>query len=188
MVGDPEHQEDEVSESRKFIKRAMVPYFERFEQEVARHPVLVEPGEAIFAEINADGYLRGDPKARADALAVEWEHGVINADTWNAIENRPPLPDGLGEVYYRPANWVPLGQQDEAPVAVGGDASRPTQFGQPRQGQAVDDSPAELVPQLTRIKMAQFDCPDCGKIINRLAAPGTVGYCKMCRAERVFAA
>jgi hypothetical protein len=98
-----------------------------------------------------------------------------------------PLPDGLGQTYYRPANWVPLGGQDEEPPAVGGDASRATQFG----------ADAALVDQTTRAKsadwpkldgplMSQFDCPDCGKIINRMAAPGTVGFCKSCKAEKTF--
>jgi HK97 family phage portal protein len=184
MVGDPEREEDEDQESRKFIKRAMVPYFERFEQEVSRQ--LVESGDDVFAEILADGYLRGDPKARADAYAVMWEHGTLNGDDWRAKENMDPLPDELGKVYYRPANWVPLGQPEDPAPAVGGEASEATQFGGPRQGEAGDDSPAQVVPQLTRVKMAQFDCPDCGKLINRLAAPGTVGYCKSCKAERVF--
>ncbi len=34
--------------------------------------------------------------------------------------------------------------------------------------------------------MSQFDCPDCGKLIARKAAPGTIGYCKSCRGERTF--
>jgi hypothetical protein len=43
-------------------------------------------------------------------------------------------------------------------------------------------------PALVAVKsMAQFDCPDCGKLINRLAAPGTVGFCRGCKAEKTLA-
>lgn len=191
-VGDPEFADEKEDEtSRKLIKR-MAAHFTNFQQE-AQLQVIGDPD--LYVEFLVDGYLWGDPKARADALAVAWEHGVINADTWNQIENRPPLPDGLGQTYWRPANWVDVA---EKAVPVGGDASVPTQFGRPGQGQeSVDDSEAEVVDQLTRAKglgfpkpgdpaMAQFDCPACGKMINRMAAPGTIGYCKSCRAEKVM--
>jgi HK97 family phage portal protein len=177
-VGDPEfadEKEDEIS--RKLIKGTMAPHFTNFSQE-AQLQVIDDPD--LYVEFKVDGYLWGDPKARADALAVQWEHGNLSNDEWRAIENMSPLPDGLGKVYYRPANWVRA--DEEEPQPVGGDASRDTQFGQ------------GLADQMTRAKgigfpkpgdppMAQFDCPSCGKMINRMAAPGTIGYCKGCRSE-----
>lgn len=172
-IGDPESKDtDESQESRKFIKRAMVPEFTRFE---AAALVQVIEDDDYFLEFLADGYLRGDPKARADAFAVRWEHGTLCGDEWRQYENENPLPNGEGQTYWRPANWVPLGQSE--PVAVGGDASAATQFG----------ADAGLVPNLTRVKaMSQFDCPDCGRMLNRLAAPGSVAHCRSCKAEKTF--
>lgn len=171
MVGDPDGKEKWDDASRRFMAGVQSD-LERFEQEAKRQ--LIEVGDDIYVEFKAEGFLRADPKARADANAVQWEHGNLNNDDWRQQENLDPLPDGLGKTYYRPANWVPLG---DAPVPVGGDASLGTQFG----------ANAGLVDQMTRAKsMSQFDCPDCGKLINRLAAPGTIGYCKSCKAEQTF--
>lgn len=181
MLNDPEAEEDEDEESRKFMKRTLIPAFESFEQSVQ---LQVIKDDRYFVEFLADAYLRGDPKARSDAYAVMWEHGALNDDEWRKRENMDPLPDGLGEVYYRPANWVPLG---EDPVAVGGDASRDTQFGQ--RGALVDQVTRAKTadwPKIDSPRMSQFDCPACGKLIARMAAPGTIGYCRGCREERTM--
>src|SRR4029077_14318523 len=114
---------------------------ERFEQEANRQLLLPGESDDIYVEMKAEGFLRADPKARADAHAVEWEHGSLKNDEWRAMENMAPLPDAKGQVYYRPANWVPLG---EAPVAVGGDASRPTQFG-------AQPPPDAVLPKIIRL-------------------------------------
>lgn len=163
MLNDPEAQEDEDQESRKFIKRTMVPAFEAFEQ-AAQLQVIKD--DQLFVEFLTDAYLRGDPKARADAYAVQWEHGALNDDEWRRRENMDPLPDGLGETYYRPANWVPLGAD---PVAVGGDASAATQFG----------ADGRLFDQTTRAKSVR--CPGCGKLLAEEAtAPYRIG-CSRCK-------
>lgn len=183
MSGDPEFADEKEDElARKLIKLTMAPHFTNFQQE-AQLQVIKDPD--LYVEFKVDGFLWGDPKARADALAVQWEHGNLSNDEWRAIENMSPLPDELGKRYYRPANWVDVTESEPQPV--GGDASRETQFGQG----------AELVDQVTRAKsadwpavdgprMKRFDCPDCGKLIARMAAPGTIGYCKSCRGERTF--
>jgi HK97 family phage portal protein len=178
MVGDPDEKETWDDASRRFMA-GIQSDLERFEQEAKRQLVLPDEDD-IYVEAKAEGFLRADPKARADAHAVEWEHGSLNNDEWRAQENLDPLPNGEGQVYYRPANWVPLGSD---PVAVGGDASRQTQFG----------ARAALVDQATRAKaalhmplMTQFDCPECGKLVARKAAPGTIGWCKSCKSERTL--
>jgi HK97 family phage portal protein len=185
LLNDPDERADIDKDLRYLITVTMLPAFEAFEQ-AAQLQVIDD--ERFFVEFLADAFLRGDPKARADAYAVQWEHGALSGDEWRARENQDPLPDDLGKVYYRPANWVPLGQQEDPSPAVGGDASTPTQFGQAGPEPVVDDTPAEIVPNLTRVKMAQFDCPDCGKLVARKAAPGTVAYCKSCRSEKEMAA
>lgn len=173
MLNDPENREKEDEESRKFIKRTMVPDFEAFEQEVQ---LQVIDDDRYFVEFLVDAYLRGDPKARADAFAVRWEHGTLNADEWRGKENEAPLPDGLGEAYYRPANWVPLGEE---PVAVGGDASAATQFGQT----------AGLVDQVTRAKaVKEVRCPSCDKLLIPELTGSVKMACYRCKADVEVAA
>jgi HK97 family phage portal protein len=155
MVGDPDDKESWDDASRRFMAGVQTD-LERFEQEANRQLLLPGEEEDIYVEMKAEGFLRADPKARADAHAVEWEHGSLNNDEWRAMENMDPLPLGKGQVYYRPA-----------------------QFG-------AAPPPPTIVPQLTRAKFARFDCPDCGMLINSQAVPGTVGKCRSCRAEKVM--
>jgi phage portal protein BeeE len=177
MVGDPDEKETWDDASRRFMS-AIQSDLERFEQEGNRQLVL-EDEEDIYIEFKAEGWLRADPKARADANAVQWEHGNLSNDEWRRSENMDPLPNQLGEVYYRPANWVPLGPE---PVAVGGDASTDTQFGQPGQGEpAPDDSPAEVVDQTTRAKSVR--CPSCGKLLIPELEGSVKMVCHRCKAE-----
>lgn len=187
MVGE-EVAADEYETSKKLLKWTMSPSFQAFEQ-AAQLQVIQD--DQLYVEFLADAYLRADPKARADAYAVAWEHGALSSDEWRKRENQDPIPDGEGETYYVPANWSPVGQ--EKPQPVGGLTSVPSQFGQPAQLE-----PAALVTQTTRandtklasakaIELARFDCPDCGKLVARLAIPGTVAWCKQCGGERTMA-
>jgi hypothetical protein len=149
---------------------------------------LIEPTdqEEYFVEFLVDGYLRGDAKARAEALAIRWQHGNINADQWRESENENPLPDGLGQMYFTPVNYAPVNPVDNyhpatAPATVR-ETVAPPPPGSPNAAVAPD--------QLTAIpthSLAQFDCPECGKLINRLASAGTVGYCRGCKSERTMA-
>lgn len=150
-----------------YIIDCMGPYFANIEQEITIQ--LLGGEEEFFAEFLVDGYLRGDTEKRNKAYAIRWQHGTLSADEWRAKENENPLPDGLGEDYYVAVNYQAV-SEDVAP--------RPS-F-RPLRPKA---------PELSVVKaMKQFDCPDCGKLINRLAAPGTVGYCPRCKAERTLEA
>lgn len=55
-----------------------------------------------FVKFNVDGLLRGDQKSRYDAYAVSRQWGWMNADEIRALEDLPPLPDGLGQKYLIP--------------------------------------------------------------------------------------
>lgn len=166
MVGDVEAKEDEEQESLKLIKRTMVPEFVNFEQ-AAQIQVIDDSG--LFLEFLVDGYLRGDPKARSDSYAVQWEHGALNVDEWRAFENQNPLPDKQGQTYWRPANWVPL---DSGPVGVDGTPPTDGQFGQE----------AMLFDQLTKVKSAEVRCPSCKRLLAEAATPP---YRITCRCKAV---
>jgi predicted RNA-binding Zn-ribbon protein involved in translation (DUF1610 family) len=140
------------------------PWLVRIERAIKKQFLWNDPD--LFVEFLIDGLLRGDSKARAEALDIQRRNGVINADDWNEIENRNPLPDGLGQTYWMPVNYQPALPPSEAEEVV--EPSSP--------------------PRLSVVKMAQFDCPECGKLIARKAAPGTVGYCRSCKTEQEFAA
>lgn len=92
----------------EFIQDSMLGWYVRMEQALLTQVIVDEaPGGELFAEHLVDGYLRGDAKARAEALDIRRRNGTLNADEWRAIENENPLPDGTGQTYYIPANWTP---------------------------------------------------------------------------------
>ena len=171
-LGDLEHATftNIEHQSLEFITDTMMPWLVRVEQQVN---IDLIADDEYFAEFLVDGYLRGDSKGRAEAFAIRWQHGTVNGDEWRAAENENPLPDGMGKEYFVPANYVPISK------ALASDA---VEEGAP------SDLMGTTAPQLTVIKsMGKFDCPDCGKLINRLAAPGTVGFCRSCKAEKTLA-
>lgn len=70
----------------------------------------------IEARYTVDGLLRGDSAARAEMYRVMREVGAFNSDDIRDLEDRPPLPDGLGQGYWRPAAMLPI---DQLPAAAG---------------------------------------------------------------------
>jgi len=82
-----------------FVTYTLRPWLVAIEQRI-RADLFTEADRATwFAEFLVDGLLRGDSKARAEALAIQRQNGIINADEWREIENRNPLPEGQGQVF-----------------------------------------------------------------------------------------
>lgn len=157
-------------QSLEFITDTMVPWLARFEQQIN---IDLINDDQYFAEFLVDGYLRGDAKARAEAFAIRWQHGTVNADDWRSAENENPLPDGMGQEYFVPANYVPVSRALD-PGAI--DTAAPA------------DTMGVTAPQLTLVKSwAEFHCPDCGKLVSRKAIPGSVSFCRNCKAEKTMA-
>ncbi len=69
---------------------------------------LIEPSlwDGAFAEFNMDALLRADTVSRNNALAVQRQWGIINADEWRELDNRNPIPDGSGALYLVPTNYA----------------------------------------------------------------------------------
>ncbi len=50
-------------------------------------------------EFVLEALLRGDAHKQAQTLELERKWGITNADEWRALNNREPLPNGLGQIY-----------------------------------------------------------------------------------------
>lgn len=105
-----------------FVKYSLRPYLVCLEQEFLRSLFLPSERGKYFSEFAVDGLLRGDYKSRQEGLEIQLRSGVINADEWRAIENMNPQPDGLGQMYHVPLNWVEKGKEEpEEPPPKGND-------------------------------------------------------------------
>jgi HK97 family phage portal protein len=100
-------------QSIEFRTYTMLPWYVRAEQDISSQLLDEDERDTFYAEFLADGLLRADAKSRAEALAVRWQNGTLNAttagprDEWRALENENPLPNGVGQTYYVPANYLP---------------------------------------------------------------------------------
>lgn len=74
-----------------------------------------EQEQGYYFAFNLDALLRGNLKARSDALKIMRENGIISANEWRRLEELNDLPDGVGDIYLQPLNYAPVG----SPAAMG---------------------------------------------------------------------
>ncbi|HUR24003.1 MAG TPA: phage portal protein, partial [Acidimicrobiales bacterium] len=125
-VGDMEHATFSNIEHQaiEFVQDCILPWLKCLEE--AFNPLLgrgaaPDMRTGAYVKWNVDGLLRGDSQSRAEFYNVMRNIGVYNADDILALEDRPPIPGGAGQMYWRPLNMgdaadpMPL---PDAPPAV----------------------------------------------------------------------
>jgi HK97 family phage portal protein len=159
MVGDLERSTNNNIEQQalEFVNYTLRPWLVRIEQEIKVQ--LLDNSPDLFVEFLIDGLLRGDAEGRAKALWIQRQAGVINADDWNEIENRNPLPDGKGKAYWQPVNMTAATSED-AP--------------------AEPDIPNAPM-QLSAVKSATLRCGTCNQLLAELATPPYRFTCRHCK-------
>lgn len=82
--------------------------------------MLFPPGERgeFFVKYNLDAMLRGDSLTRAQVNEIMRRNGVLNADEWRQQDERNPLPEGQGALYFMPLNMAPLDQLAAGPEST----------------------------------------------------------------------
>jgi HK97 family phage portal protein len=103
------------SEVLSFLTYSMLPWFTKVEEACTRQLLTKEERQTYFVEFLIDALLRGDPKARAEARQIEFMNGALNLDEWRSGENRNPVPGGMGDAHFVPANLIPLKRALEEP-------------------------------------------------------------------------
>ncbi|MCH7892687.1 MAG: phage portal protein, partial [Gemmatimonadetes bacterium] len=101
------------SEKIDYVTKSLRTWLTRWEQAVWMRLLDSEEQETFFAEHTIEGLLRGDTKSRFESYRIGREIGVYSADDINELENRNPLPEDKGTVYFVPLNWVPAPSPDE---------------------------------------------------------------------------
>lgn len=80
-------------------------YVTRIEQYVS---LFLLPGKQ-YLKFNVDARLRPKTKDRYAAYKIAVDSGFMNRDEVRELEDREPIPNGLGQTFYRPLNFAPLG-------------------------------------------------------------------------------
>ena len=91
----------------EFLIYTLRPWLVRFEQAYATQLLSEKDRKKYFFEHNVNGLLRGDIEKRYTAYASGISNGWLNADEARELENLNPQPDGQGEKFYVPLNWIP---------------------------------------------------------------------------------
>lgn len=68
-------------------------------------------GTNYSVKFATDGLLRGNTAARTAYYQGMFGIGVLSADEIRSLEDMAPQPDGVGQEYYRPLNYTPVGQE-----------------------------------------------------------------------------
>lgn len=103
MVG---HLEDATysnieQQSLEFVTFTLRPWLVKWETELNCQLLSQEESEeeGLYFEFKVDALLRGDMFTRNQAFKIAIDGGWLNRDEVRAMENRPPIPDGLGKVF-----------------------------------------------------------------------------------------
>jgi HK97 family phage portal protein len=87
-----------------FVNFTMSPWFTRWQQTIARDLLTYKSFETHEALFVLFALMRGDFKSLNDALQVQRQNGIINADEWRELVDMNEQADGQGQTYWRPAN------------------------------------------------------------------------------------
>lgn len=92
----------------EFVVHTLRPWLVRWEQALKMKLIPPKEKNTYFAEFLVDGLMRGDYKTRQEGYAIGRNGGWLSADDICEMENRNPLPDGMGKIYLVPLNMVPV--------------------------------------------------------------------------------
>lgn len=171
-IGDLEHATftNIEHQSIEFVTDSLRSWLVRIEQEIKAQ--LIDEDD-LFAEHLVDGLLRGDAKARSEALAVQRQNGAINGDEWREIENRNPIEDGSGKVFWMPVNYQPASTGEEPPQ----DAQDAP--GRPLPGLEVLGPTDAAVASLR--SAAEVRCSSCNRLLAESATAPYRITCSRCK-------
>lgn len=106
MLDKPQFGNSIEQQNMSFVQDAIVPWTTLLE---AAFTHFVLPARA-YLHFNLNGLLRGDAASRAAFYqTMRQQLGVFNGDDVLALEDMNPMPDGMGEAYWMPANTYLVG-------------------------------------------------------------------------------
>lgn len=116
--------------SVEFVTYSLMPWLVIIEQELNNKLLSDADREEYFFEHVVDGLLRGDAYTRSQALQIQHQNGALSIDEWRSIENRNPLPDGLGRLHFVPLNMQTV---EQARMAADSPPEAPTETPTPSE-------------------------------------------------------
>lgn len=99
----------------EYVTDSLQGWLVTWEQAIWQRCLVGPDKDRYFAEHTTDALTRGDIETRYKAHAIGRVNGFLSGDDIAEIENRNPLPNGVGETYWMPLNMQPaLGPGERA--------------------------------------------------------------------------
>ena len=103
-------------------------------------------------------------KSRFESYRIGREMGVYSADDILELEDRNPLPNQQGEVYFVPLNWAPAPTPAAAAIGSGGDPPRSSRSAEARRRIASAFRP---LLEDTELRLAKIERNQVGRLIKK---------------------
>lgn len=117
MFGVPAHKVNDLDkasfsnieqQSLDYVMDGLTGWVVRFEEELNYKLFRTDEFAVFYCKFNMSALFRGDMAARQAYYTAMISIGGLNQDEVRAMEDKNPLPDKLGQQYYRLANLVPI--------------------------------------------------------------------------------
>lgn len=105
-------------ENQSYLDQTLDPWLTMWEQELS-DKLLTEAQktrDSHFFEFNRDAVVNIDIQTRIATLVEQVNNGLLSLDEARAIQNRPPLPNGLGASFRIPLNLGVIGEEPKEPA------------------------------------------------------------------------
>ncbi len=92
-----------------YVTDTLLPFITQWEQEEGRKLLLRrQRDDGLYIKGNPSVLMRGDDKSRSEFYERMIRNSIYNPDECRALEERAPIPGGLGKAYFISKNWAPL--------------------------------------------------------------------------------
>lgn len=102
------------AQNRNYYDHTLKPYVKRIE-----HTFTSWLPAGVWAAFDTDEIIRADTATRYANYALALNNGWMNVDEIRALEGKPPLPDGQGQIYRQSVQSIPLGSGEAAAEPTG---------------------------------------------------------------------
>ena len=93
-------------QSLEHVGDCIMPWATRWEEELDYKLIREDEADTLEFEFLLDALYRADLKSRSEANKVQLQNGALTIDEWRAMENRNPLPNGMGETHWMMMNMA----------------------------------------------------------------------------------
>jgi HK97 family phage portal protein len=122
-----------------FVQYTIQPWITRWERAIKRQLLGSESDKNMYAKFNVSALLRGDMKARTEAIVQQLQYGLLTINEARNLEDRNPIEEEIGDKPLLSHNLRPA----DEPISEAGNQSQPSTIGDTQDGEDNTETPQE---------------------------------------------